>query len=156
MAKKLRGVAVRAALGAALGVAASVALATGAAALSAGWLTASEIEQTLKGHTLEGMYVSGRRFTERYLESGAVEYIETGVITRGHWSVTEGTLCTIYDNDPTGGCFRVAASGKNCLEFYFVARSEEAAPCPPGVKPSWTARGAVDGEAEACKDGANV
>lgn len=120
------------------------------------WLGAAEIERALKGQTLEGMYASGRRFTERYLDDGAVEYVEDGVTITGHWSVTAGTLCTIYDSDPTGGCFRVAASGKNCLEFYFVARSEAAAPGPPDTKPDWTARGAVNGQTDACKEEANV
>ena len=44
--------------------------------------------------------------------------------TAGRWSISEGTLCTIYDNDPTGGCFRVLKTGSNCFEFYFVARNE--------------------------------
>ncbi|MEQ1716653.1 MAG: hypothetical protein ABL907_11815 [Hyphomicrobium sp.] len=127
-----------------------------AAAMSEVWLAESEIEHVLKGHMLEGVYATGRRFTEHYLEGGALEYAESGVTIHGHWSVTAGTLCTIYDMDPTGGCFRVSKSGQNCLEFYFVARSEEAAPGPPGVTPDWTARGTVDGAIEACKDGENV
>lgn len=154
MTKKVEGRRLLAGLRAA-GITIAV-LTGGGAAWAADWLSASEIELTLKGRTLEGEYLSGRRFTERYLESGAVEYIENGVTISGHWSVTEGTLCTIYDTDPTGGCFRVATSGANCLEFYFVARSEEAAPGPPGIAPDWTARGAIDGKPEACKDGANV
>ena len=120
------------------------------------WLSDAEIETSLKGRTLDGMYASGRRFTESYLESGSLTYTEDGVTLTGHWSVRSGTLCTIYDADPTGGCFRVAAMGANCFEFYFVARSEEAAPGPPGSKPDWTARGAVEGKAEACTEGANV
>ena len=43
----------------------------------------------------------------------------------GHWSVASGTFCTIYDDDPTGGCFRVQKTGANCFEFYFVARTED-------------------------------
>ena len=120
------------------------------------WLTGVEIEAGLGGKTLEGMYATGRRFTERYLPGGQLEYVEDGNVMTGHWSVTAGTLCTIYDTDPTGGCYRVAQSGSNCFEFYFVSRSEEAAPGPPGVKPDWTARGAVDGQVDACKEGAHV
>ena len=127
-----------------------------AAAAAKNWLSATEIESGLGGKTLEGMYVTGRRFTERYLPGGQLEYVESGVVMTGHWSVTAGTLCTIYDTDPSGGCYRVARSGSNCFEFYFVSRSEETAPGPMGVKPDWTARGAVDGQADACKEDAHV
>lgn len=120
------------------------------------WLTGAEIESGLGGKTLEGMYAAGQRFTERYLPGGALEYVEGAAVITGHWSVTAGTLCTIYDTDPTGGCYRVARSGSNCYEFYFVSRSEETAPGPPGVKPGWTARGAVDGQIDACKEGVHV
>lgn len=125
-------------------------------ALAKDWLTAAEIESGLGGKTLEGMYVTGQRFTERYLLGGQLEYVEDGKVMTGHWSVTAGTLCTIYDTDPMGGCYRVVRSGSNCYEFYFVSRSEEAAPGPPGVKPDWTARGAVDGQIDACKEGVHV
>ena len=125
-------------------------------ALAKDWLTAREIESGLGGKTLEGMYATGQRFTERYLPGGQLEYFEGGLVMSGHWSVTEGTLCTIYDADPSGGCYRVSRSASNCYEFYFVSRSEEAAPGPPDVKPDWTARGAVDGKVDACKEGANV
>ncbi len=125
-------------------------------AVAKDWLTAAEIESGLGGKTLEGMYATGQRFTERYLQGGQLEYVEGGVAMSGHWSVTKGTLCTIYDADPAGGCYRVARSGSNCYEFYFVSRSEEAAPGPLGVKPDWTARGAVDGKVDACKEGESV
>lgn len=125
-------------------------------ALAKEWLTAAEIQSGLGGKTLEGMYATGRRFTERYLSGGQLEYVESGVVITGHWSVTAGTLCTIYDTDPTGGCYRVARSSRNCYEFYFVSRSEAAAPGPPDVTPNWTARGAVDGQTDACKEDAHV
>lgn len=102
------------------------------------------------------MYASGRRFTERYLESGALEYVENGILLTGRWFVTAGTLCTLYDTDPTGGCFRVMTSGSNCYEFYFVARSEEQARGPEPGTPSWTARGAIEGSPAACPDDASV
>lgn len=120
------------------------------------WLDADQIAKVLAGRTLDGVYASGRRFSERYLEGGALEYSENGHTLRGHWSITEGTLCTIYDTDPTGGCFRVAPVGGNCFEFYFVSRSEEQAPGPPDVAPHWTARGAVEGTPDACPDQANA
>lgn len=129
----------------------------GAPAYAAGqWLTDAEIASQLGGKTLEGMNATGTRFTEKYLPGGRLEYLENGQTLSGRWSVTAGTLCTIYDLDPAGGCYRVSLSDQNCFEFYFVSRTEEAAPGPPGVKPGWTARGAVDGQIDACKEGANV
>ncbi len=120
------------------------------------WLPASDIAKALSGRTLEGRYADGRAFTENYKTDGSIEYSESGRTIGGHWSVTAGTLCTIYDTDPTGGCFRVSRNGKNCFEFYFAARTEQAAPGPEGYQPAWTARGAVSGEPTACQDGANV
>lgn len=116
------------------------------------WLKDEAIQAALSGKTLEGRYASGRSFTERYLAGGRVEYLERGATIGGRWSVTEGTLCTIYDHDPTGGCFRVAKVGKNCFEFYFAARTEAQAPGPDSAQPQWTARGAVSGESVGCQD----
>ena len=120
------------------------------------WLQGADISRALTGKTLEGRYGNGRAFTERYLSDGRIEYFENGAQIGGHWSITAGTLCTIYNTDPTGGCFRVSRAGTNCFEFYFAARSEKAAPGPDNSKPSWTARGSVSGEPSACQDGANV
>lgn len=120
------------------------------------WLNGAQIEKALAGRTIDGMYATGRRFTERYIDGGALEYMEDGVLLKGRWSVTAGTLCTIYDTDPTGGCFRVLSSGSNCYEFYFVARDEDQARALKDDAPSWTARGAVEGPPEACPGDANV
>ena len=125
-------------------------------AQSHAWLPADEIARALTGKTIEGRYASGRPFTERYFADGRLEYSENGQPVTGHWSVTAGTLCTIYDTDPAGGCFHVTKSGSNCFEFYFASRTEEAAPGPDGGTLAWTARGAVRGESTACRDGANV
>ena len=119
-------------------------------------LPQADITRSLTGKTIEGHYGNGRSFTERYLDDGRIEYSEGGPTIGGHWSVTAGTLCTIYDTDPTGGCFSVAREGDNCFEFYFAARTEQWAPGPKGSKPSWTARGSIRGEAGTCHDGANV
>ena len=120
------------------------------------WLQDGDIQSALGGKTIEGRYATGRPFTERYLDGGRVEYFEGGRTMGGHWSVTAGTLCTIYDTDPAGGCFRVARVAKNCFEFYFVSRTEDAAPGPEGSTPSWSARGSVSGLSTACEDNANV
>jgi hypothetical protein len=123
---------------------------------AAGWLPDADIARALSGKTLEGRYANGKAFTERYLPDGRVEYIDGASSIGGHWSVTAGTLCTIYDTDPSGGCFRINRTSANCYEFYFASRTEAAAPGPAGAKPLWTARGSVSGEAAACQDGANV
>ena len=136
-----------------LGLTASVAAAEPGTSL---WLPGDGIAQALTGKTLDGNYANGRAFTERYLANGRLEYIENGEAMGGHWSVMAGTLCTIYDTDPAGGCYRVTKAGKNCFDFYFVSRTEAAAPGPSGSVPSWTARGSVSGEAAACREGADV
>jgi hypothetical protein len=130
--------------------------AVSAATGNAPWLQNNDIATALAGKTLEGRYASGKAFTERYLDDGRIEYIEGGKTIGGHWSVTAGTFCTIYDTDPAGGCFRVTRVGSNCFEFYFASRTEAAAPGPEDSVPSWTARGSVSGQASACDDGANV
>lgn len=134
----------------------AAALLSAAALAQLPWMSGPQIEQALAGRTIDGMYASGRRFTERYLEGGALEYVENGIRLTGRWSITAGTLCTLYDTDPTGGCFRVLPSGSNCYEFYFVARNEEQAREPEPGAPSWTARGAIEGSPAACPDDANV
>ena len=120
------------------------------------WLNDGEILDQFRDATIEGRYASGKAFTERYAADGGVTYKEPGVRLGGHWSVTEGTLCTIYDGDASGGCYRVARVDTNCYEFYFVSRTEAAAPGPPDGKPAWTARGALRGKPSACRDEPSV
>jgi hypothetical protein len=120
------------------------------------WLTGTEISNAIAGKTLEGRYANGRAFTERYGPDGRVEYFDDGRTIGGRWSVTVGTLCTIYDNDPAGGCFRVSRVSENCFEFYFASRTEETAPGPDDARPHWTALGSVRGEASTCQEGASA
>ena len=115
------------------------------------WLNDEEL-QRFRDATLDGRYVSGKVFTEHYAADGRLKYVERDMTLAGHWSITQGTLCTIYDYDETGGCYRVAQVDTNCYEFYFVSRTEQAAPGPRGGKPRWTARGAIQGQPSACKD----
>ncbi len=122
-----------------------------------GWMTDGELQTVFAGKSLEGRYANGRAFTERYGADGRVAYMEAGrSVMGGHWSVTAGTFCTIYDQDGSGGCFRVSRAGKNCYEFYFITRTEEDATRREDEKPSWTARGSVSGVETSCEDGANV
>jgi hypothetical protein len=124
------------------------------------WLKGEAISTALEGKTIVGRYANGRTFTESYLVGGRVQYFDDGrrsaAALGGHWSVTAGTLCTIYDDDPAGGCFRIAKVGANCFEFYFAARTEELAPGPEGTEPKWTARGSVQDEPSACQEAADV
>lgn len=115
------------------------------------WLDDAEL-QRFKDATLDGRYANGKHFTEHYGSDGRLNYVEAAMTLRGHWSITQGTLCTIYDFDETGGCYRVARVDTNCYEFYFVSRTEQAAPGPGDGKPRWTARGAIQGQPSACQD----
>jgi hypothetical protein len=120
------------------------------------WLSGADILRRFRNATLEGRYASGKAFVERYDANGRLSYAEEGLTIGGHWSVTAGTLCTIYDEDTTGGCYRVARVDQNCYEFYFVSRTEETAPGPTGGRPRWTARGALRGQPSACRDDPSV
>jgi hypothetical protein len=127
-----------------------------ASAVQSRWLSGDEILTQFKDATIDGRYASGKAFTERYGADGRLTYTEASMTLGGHGSVTEGTLCTIYEFDASGGCYRVARVDTNCYEFYFVSRTEAAAPGPPDGKPAWTARGALQGKASACRDAPSV
>lgn len=126
------------------------ALATGASAISA-WLSDAEL-QRFSNATIDGRYANGKPFTEHYGSDGRLHYVERGMTLGGHWSITQGSLCTIYDYDETGGCYRVMRVDTNCYEFYFVSRTETTVPRSEDGKPRWTARGAIQGQASACRD----
>jgi len=120
--------------------------------LSAGWMSEAAMRVAFADKTIQGQYGSGRSFTETYRADGGISYEERDVAYHGHWSLQAGTFCTIYDTDPTGGCFQVRQVSDNCYEFYFVARTEQqAAEQGPG-KPSWTARAAVSDRDATCSD----
>lgn len=139
-----------------LSIAAIIAMAPQQISAAIRWMPGDEIATHFRNVTIDGRYASGQSFTERYRDDGRVEYNESGWTIGGHWSVTAGTLCTIYDTDASGGCFRIARVSDNCFEFYFAARTEESAPGPDRAQPIWTARGAISGKATACPDGADV
>jgi hypothetical protein len=118
------------------------------------WMSERELRATFGGKDIDGHYPNGETFSESYKTGGRIYYRDTVRTTGGRWSVVNGTFCTIYDDDPTGGCYRVMKSGDNCYEFYFVARTEEEARTPRS--PDWTARGWLRSEAATCTSGENV
>ncbi len=129
-------------------------LASRSSAMTA-WLNDAEL-QRFSNVTIDGRYADGKPFTEHYGSDGRLNYVEHGMTLGGHWSITQGTFCTIYDVDATGGCYRVMRVDTNCYEFYFVSRTEEQAPGPNDGKPRWTARGAIQGQTSACRDEPSV
>lgn len=129
-------------------------LASRSSAISA-WLSDAEL-QRFSNATIDGRYANHKPFTEHYGSDGRLNYVERGMTLHGHWSITQGTLCTIYDYDETGGCYRVMRVDTNCYEFYFVSRTEATVPRSDDGKPRWTARGAIQGQASACRDEPSV
>ena len=115
------------------------------------WMSEDEMRATFTGATVEGKYGSGRPFSEVYEKHGGLQYREEDYAVGGKWSVQAGTFCTIYDNDPSGGCFRVKKVSGNCYEFYFVAPTENEAHSAP-KRPSWPARGSIVGKPGICAD----
>jgi hypothetical protein len=124
-------------------------------AVETSWMPDEELTATFSGKSVSGHYSSGRTFEETYAADGQVRYADEGHASGGKWSVQAGSFCTIYDNDPAGGCYRVRREGANCYEFYFIARTENQAKSDPR-KPDWTARAWFRGQVPTCKDGASV
>lgn len=116
------------------------------------WLSESELAAALSGQAVSGEYASGRKFFEAYNADGSIAYEDDGRTSSGHWSVQAGTFCTIYEDDPSGGCFRVQKVGANCYEFYYVARTESDASSGNHDKPDWTARAWLEGKPSSCKE----
>lgn len=115
------------------------------------WMSDAELEQAFAGKTIDGAYASGLTFTESYLANGKLDYREPGRHMTGHWSVIEGTFCTIYTQTPTGGCYRVRRMSTNCYEFYFAASDDQEAAEGGNERASWTARGWVIDRPSTCK-----
>lgn len=121
-----------------------------------GWMSEDDLKSVFAGKEVEGEYPGGDMFRENYGADGNVAYEDDQRTSGGHWSVREGTFCTIYDDDPTGGCFRVRKVGGNCYEFFFVARTEEEAPGPGDKDPDWAARAWLADEEPTCKERLSV
>lgn len=132
-------------------------LAGGLAAASAegAWMSEDELVSTFKGRGIDGEYEDGETFHERYAVDGKVAYRDNLRTSAGTWSVRAGTFCTIYEDDPSGGCYRVRQVSGNCFEFHFVARTEAEAAGKPR-RPDWTARGWFPDKPTTCVDGESV
>lgn len=120
------------------------------------WMGESALNRAFSGKTIEGHYSDGGTFVESYEGDGRLNYKDQKREQRGRWSIQAGSFCTIYDVDPSGGCYRVQKVSENCFEFYFAARTVEQAQSEPSGKPSWTARGWVKGEPQTCGENVGV
>lgn len=123
-----------------------------AAAQTNTWMSESELSSALSGQAVSGEYASGNKFFEAYNADGSIAYEDDVRSSSGHWSVKAGTFCTIYDEDASGGCFRVQKVGANCFEFYYVARTESDASSGNHREPDWTARAWLEGKPSSCKE----
>jgi len=119
------------------------------------WMADADLTATFAGRDISGEYENGDTFHETYAVDGIVRYSDARRASSGKWSVRTGSFCTIYDDDPAGGCYRVRREGDNCFEFHFVARTEAQAEKAPG-KPAWTARGWFPDKPKTCVDGESV
>ena len=128
-------------------------LAIGASAFTP-WMAEEELKATFSGQSIDGHYPSGRTFRETFAEGGRVAYEDERRRSAGDWSIQAGTFCTIYDDDPTGGCFLVRRMSDNCFEFYFVSRTKAGA-SRPGA-PAWTAQAWLSSKPSTCVSGAEV
>ncbi|BCP55376.1 hypothetical protein K32_39930 [Kaistia sp. 32K] len=123
---------------AALSVVLSVAQWTGSAAARAGErVPEKEIEKSLSGVTLDGIYNNGAFFSETYNEDGSVRYHDIDGSDSGQWSVQAGKFCTFYESQQ-GACFFVERDGPNC--FTFFVPDEKGGP-NAGPAKEWTSRG---------------
>lgn len=134
-----------------------VVLAVAAAEVMAapGWMPDAELSATFGGRTIAGEYEDGETFEETFASDGAVSYRDRQRSSAGKWSVRAGTFCTIYDDDPAGGCYRVRQASDNCFEFHFVARTALEAERDPR-RPDWTARAWFPDKPKTCADRESV
>lgn len=122
------------------------------------YLPESEIRSAIVGQTLDGHYVNGLPWSERYLADGRLDYREPRRTARGSWSFRPGgVFCTFYDPSPEGslggGCWLVLRSSANCFEFY-VAGGGAPADSDEGVttQSRWNAQGWRRDEASTCTE----
>ncbi len=119
-------------------------------------LQGPQIIALLEGKTLKGAYADGTPVRETYAVGGKIpDYLDARQSATGTWSVVNNQLCTFYDADMAGGCFRVEIIGTNCFDYFAIASSVEEA-LTPTDKPRYTARAHIEGLAETCPDELSV
>ena len=99
------------------------------------------LADTFSGLTYAGHYRDGEAWTERYRDDHSLAYRDEQGEMIGDWSIAGRTFCTIYRDSPTGGCFLIVQSSRNCFEFYFVARLPDEAALVSELPAAWDARG---------------
>jgi hypothetical protein len=115
-------------------------------------LQGPQIIAMLEGKTLKGVYANGSPVRETYAVGGKIpDYLDATRSATGTWSVVNNQLCTFYEADMAGGCFRVEKIGANCFDYFAVASSVEEA-LTPSEKPRYTARAHIDGLPDTCPD----
>ncbi len=129
---------------------------TRALAVDSKILQGPQIIALLEGKTLKGAYADGTPVRETYAVGGKIpDYLDARQSATGTWSVVNNQLCTFYDADMAGGCFRVEKIGVNCFDYFAVASSVEEA-LAPTEKPRYTARAHIDGLPDTCPDELSV
>ncbi len=119
-------------------IAAAVLLALSAASAEAGGtMSAAEIDETLRGITLDGVYHDGAFFSETYFEDGSLRYRDAAGVESGDWSIDGDLFCTFYER-LRGACFFVVRQGDNCFTFFEAVRGSGGDRVP---RPTWTSRG---------------
>ncbi len=119
-------------------------------------LQGPQIIAMLEGKTLKGVYADGTPVRETYAVGGKIpDYLDSRQSATGTWSVVNNQLCTFYDGEMAGGCFRVEKIGGNCFDYFAIASSVEEA-LTPTEKPRYTARAHIDGLPDTCPDELSV
>lgn len=131
-----------------------------AAALTGGWMTEKAMRSAFIGQTLDGHYVDGLRWTEKYTPDGRLDYHEQVRKGVGYWYFRDQVFCTFYDPGYglNGGCWKAIKTSSNCFEFYVAGAADagsddEAAPGPRG---RWSARAWRQGEPSTCENKPSV
>lgn len=118
------------------------------------WMNDSELRNAFSGHTIAGIYPSGRGFVETYEPDGRVVYRDDRQYVTGRWSISANTFCTIYQADTYGGCYSVRRTSSNCFEFYFLSRTDGVTPRPE--EPAWTAQAWLMDQPATCAPGSEI
>ena len=119
-------------------------------------LRGPDIIALFEGKTLSGVYADGSPVKETYAVGGKIpDYVDAVRSSTGKWSVVNDQLCTFYDEQMAGGCFRVEKVSRNCFDYLVLSSSEEEA-LAPTEKPRYTARAHIEGIPTTCPSDLSV